>query len=156
MSKYSSFKEHQLITENWRKFLAEDTDSLNPAAAAEGAKTPKAQELADIAEEDPEVQAALAAVMDELAPAEGLNEMDPDVHPDYVPIGYTGAAIGANLAIAPVAAIEAAAGTPALAALLDALNVSLGTLAASSMLGAGALGVVAAALIIRKLNKPSK
>ena len=24
MSKYSSYKNHQLITENWRKFLAED------------------------------------------------------------------------------------------------------------------------------------
>ena len=24
MSKYSSFKEHQLITENWRKYLNED------------------------------------------------------------------------------------------------------------------------------------
>ncbi len=28
MSKYSSYKEHQLITENWRKFLAEEADSL--------------------------------------------------------------------------------------------------------------------------------
>lgn len=26
--KYSSFKDHQLITENWRKFLAEEADSL--------------------------------------------------------------------------------------------------------------------------------
>ena len=28
MNKYSSYKEHQLITENWRKFLAEEADSL--------------------------------------------------------------------------------------------------------------------------------
>jgi len=28
MSKYSSFKEHQLITENWRKFLAEGSDEV--------------------------------------------------------------------------------------------------------------------------------
>jgi hypothetical protein len=33
MSKYSSFKSHQLIMENWRRFLAEE-ESLSPAAAA--------------------------------------------------------------------------------------------------------------------------
>jgi len=32
VSKYSSFKEHQLITENWRKFIGEESPS--PAAAA--------------------------------------------------------------------------------------------------------------------------
>ena len=30
MSKYSSYKEHQLITENWRKFLAEEQDEGLP------------------------------------------------------------------------------------------------------------------------------
>ena len=30
MSKYSSYKEHQLITENWRKFLAEEQDEALP------------------------------------------------------------------------------------------------------------------------------
>jgi|7_EtaG_2_1085326.scaffolds.fasta_scaffold30900_2 hypothetical protein len=29
MSKYSSFKSHQLITENWRKYLKEDEDFLD-------------------------------------------------------------------------------------------------------------------------------
>ena len=68
--KYSSFKNHQLITENWRRFLTEDKDStpLDPEAAAKGAETPKAQKLAAIAEKDPKMQAALAAVMDELPP----------------------------------------------------------------------------------------
>jgi len=33
MSKYSSYKEHQLITENWRQFLAEEQPDPHPALA---------------------------------------------------------------------------------------------------------------------------
>ena len=70
-SKYSSFKSHQLITESWRRHIAEDEGSLDPAAAAE---TPEVQELVAVAEQAPKVQAALDAVMDELAAVEGLEE----------------------------------------------------------------------------------
>ena len=44
MSKYSSFKEHQLITENWRKFLAEEEDEALP---------PKVLQALDILSDDP-------------------------------------------------------------------------------------------------------
>ena len=33
MSKYFSYKEHQLITENWRQFLAEEQPEPHPALA---------------------------------------------------------------------------------------------------------------------------
>ena len=34
MSKYSSFKEHQLVTENWRQFLKEGLYDTDPASQA--------------------------------------------------------------------------------------------------------------------------
>jgi len=40
MSKYSSYKEHQLIMENWRQFLAEEQPEPHPALAKLQEKLP--------------------------------------------------------------------------------------------------------------------
>ena len=72
--KWSSYKEAQLITESWRQYLTEDDGSPNAAAVVKAAKTPEVQKLVAVAEQDPKVQAALDAVMDELASAGELEE----------------------------------------------------------------------------------
>ena len=47
MSKFSSFKEHQLITENWRKFLAEEPAEEGEAAEVtpEDIEVPSAEDV---------------------------------------------------------------------------------------------------------------
>jgi|1_EtaG_2_1085319.scaffolds.fasta_scaffold29444_2 hypothetical protein len=160
-SKYSSFKSHQLITESWRRHMAEDEGSLDPAAAAE---TPEVQELADVVEDDPKVQAALAAVMDELAAVEGLEEgfgqpesyrhtgSSHDPADAEALAGIAGAGVGGFGSLLTIAAVE---NTAAYAALLSALEMSSGA-AAGVALPAAALGAVAGVLLMRKMRKGQK
>lgn len=161
MSKYSSYKEAQLMTENWRRYLTEDEGSLDPAAAAEAAKTPEVQELADVAEDDPKVQAALAAVMDELAAVEGLEEgfgqpesyrhtgSSHDPADAEALAGIAGAGAGFFGAFGALAAVQ---NTAAYAALLSALGISAGA-AMGVAFPAAALGAAAGVLLMRKSQK---
>jgi len=162
--KWSSYKEAQLMTENWRRYLTEDEGSLDPAAAAE---TPEVQELVAVAEQDPEVQAALDAVMDELAAVEGLEEgfgrplsgQGPSGYPvpgetkrreagEQHTAGFAGGGIAALGSAAALAAIE---NTAAYAALLKALGISAGVVGGLP-LGLGVLGAAASVLLVRKMQ----
>jgi hypothetical protein len=74
MSKYSSFKEHQLITENWRKFLTEE--EVQPQL---GLDSPEVLELASQL-----FRKNLAAIEEPNAERKELSEVDSDVDPDLV------------------------------------------------------------------------
>ena len=141
--------------EGWRQYLTEDDGSPNAAAVVKAAKTPEVQKLVAVAEQDPKVQAALDAVMDELASAGELEEAalptpeeseqeEPYWSPDALEtlVGQRGfvptpeeseqklsAIAGGTGALAwSVAAMAAIENTAAHAALLKALGISAGAL----------------------------
>ena len=86
MSKFSSFKEHQLITENWRKFLNEATEEQLGDKAEKVLEELSEDEIQDAissaiekGELPPEIEAQIEAVADEVATqalgrAQGLDE----------------------------------------------------------------------------------
>jgi len=70
MSKYSSFKEHQLITENWRRFLTEEGAPVDPRAAAEKVLSTMSPEeiIMQAAQLPPEVQKQIETAAETAAP----------------------------------------------------------------------------------------
>ena len=68
MSKYSSFKEHQLVTESWRRYLNEGQEE-QLAQAGENALEELGEDeiLARVAELPPEIQAQLDAAATDIA-----------------------------------------------------------------------------------------
>ena len=70
MSKYSSYKEHQLITENWRRFLAEEGAPDDPRATAEKVLSTMSPEeiIMQAAQLPPEVQKQIETAAETVAP----------------------------------------------------------------------------------------
>jgi len=113
MSKFSSFKEHQLITENWRRFLAEEGPPADPQSAAEEALSTMSPEeiIMQAAQLPPEVQKQIEATAETAAPklaqqSSMTNEAD-EIEP-LSPAGRKmrrtlkgGAAAGAAVGIVP-------------------------------------------------------
>ena len=155
------------MTESWRRYLTEDEGMPDPAALAKAAETPEVQELVAVAEQDPEVQAALDAVMDELAAVEGLEEgfgrplsgQGPGGYPEggatkrreageQHTAGFAGGGIAALGSTATLVAIQ---NTAAYAALLKALGISASAVGGLP-LGLGVLGAAASVLLVRKMQ----
>jgi hypothetical protein len=168
-SKYSSFKSHQLITESWRRHLAEDdqANTENVAAAAEEIQSsPEGQEAIQTALGSPEVQAALEQAVAQLEEPElqeyrdiqtsytpgqlppavpGYSDPDPGGGELYGTAGIT-AGMGSVLALDTI--FNALAGTAAWEALVAAMGATIPGLAVAggTIVGATVLGTLAAYL----------
>ncbi len=171
MSKYSSYKDFQLITESWRKYLteedpADDTEEV-VATAAEVQSSPEGQEAVEAALDSPEVHAALQQAIEQLKqPA--LQEYR-DIKTSYTPGQLPGipgqsnytpdelegqmlAVAGASGGLSSVFALNpifaALSGTAAWEALVGAVGIAVPSLAVAggTIVGATALATLAAYL----------
>jgi uncharacterized small protein (DUF1192 family) len=83
MSKYSSFKDHQLITENWRKFLNEGKEEQLARAGQEALEELGEDEImARLAALPPEIQAKLDAAATDIAEKFASQLQEGDVSSD--------------------------------------------------------------------------